>query len=523
MSQVQSVLDTLRGHAARIGDHTAYWSPFGEWTFADVHHASNRLAQGMAKDGIGPGDRVACLSKHTAETVVVWMAAAKLGAVCMPVNWRLAPPEIAYVLDDGRARFLMADPEFAAAVAALPDKPARIISSVADAPFGPALKAWMQGFEDRDPGHAPAMGETALQLYSSGTTGHPKGVELSYANLAANHAALTKAIGFHGPPSVMLNALPAFHIAGMGVALFTGWLGAKLVLSPDFVPGKVLDMIVEHRITHTFFVPAMIQFLLEVPDVAERDYSTLQGISYGASPISERVLLNGMKTFGCGFTQVYGLTEVTGAVTQLFPHDHQTEGPKARLLRSAGTAMDGVELRIVDPDTGKDLPDGQVGEVWIRTTQNMVGYWNRPEATAEVLLPAEHGPPWFRSGDAGYLEDGYLFIHDRIKDLIISGGENIYPAEVENVLMKHPDVADGAIFGVPDDRWGEAVHAAVVPRDKATFDAQALIDWMRERLAHFKCPKAVDVVEAIPRNPSGKILKRVLREPYWADRERQVS
>lgn len=523
MGEVQSVLNTLREHAERIGDHVAYWSPFSEWTFADVHHVSNRLAQAMAKDGIRPGDRVACLSKHTAETVVVWMAAAKLGAVCMPVNWRLAPPEIAYILDDGGAKFLMADPEFAEAVAALPNPPARIISSITQATFGPALMQWVQTFDDQDPGHDPAMGETALQLYSSGTTGHPKGVELSYANLAANHPALTKAIGFYGPPSVMLNALPAFHIAGMGVALFTGWLGAKLVLSPDFIPNKVLDMMIEHEITHTFFVPAMIQFLLEVPDVAERDYSRLQGISYGASPISQRVLVNGMKTFGCGFTQVYGLTEVTGAVTQLFPQDHQTEGPKAHLLRSAGSAMDGVELRIVDPETGEDSPEGQVGEVWIRTEQNMVGYWNRPEASAEVLIPTNDGPPWFRSGDAGYLQDGYLFIHDRIKDLIISGGENIYPAEVENVLMQHPGVADGAIFGVPDERWGEAVHAAVVPRDPATFDADELVAWLRERLAHFKCPKGVDVVEVIPRNPSGKILKRVLRAPYWEGRERQVS
>ncbi|MEZ5649456.1 MAG: long-chain-fatty-acid--CoA ligase [Burkholderiaceae bacterium] len=523
MAEAANVLDTLRGHATHIGDHVAYWSPFSEWTFARLHRASNRLAQGMAADGIGPGDRVACLSKHTAETVVVWMAAAKLGAVCMPVNWRLAPPEIAYVLDDGRAKFLMADAEFADAVAALPNPPARIIASVADAPFGPSLAHWSQGFDDRDPGRTPALGDTALQLYSSGTTGHPKGVELSFANLAANHAVLTHTLGFYGPPSIMLNALPAFHIAGIGVALFTGGLGAKLVLSPDFVPNQVLDMLVEQHITHTFLVPAMIQFLLEVPDVAGRDYSRLQGISYGASPISQRVLVNGMKIFGCGFTQVYGLTEVTGAVTQLFPDDHQTEGDKAQLLRSAGSAMQGVELKIVDPDTGNDLPDGQVGEVWIRTEQNMIGYWNRPEATAEALVPTPDGPPWFRSGDAGYLQDGYLFIHDRIKDMIISGGENIYPAEVENLLMQHPGVADGAIFGVPDERWGEAVHAAVVPRDPATFDGQKLIAWMRERLAHFKCPKGVDVMEAIPRNPSGKILKRVLRAPYWEGRGRQVS
>ncbi|MEZ5656988.1 MAG: AMP-binding protein [Burkholderiaceae bacterium] len=442
----------------------------------------------------------------------------------MPVNWRLAAPEIAYVLEDGGARFLMADAEFADAIAALPSPPARIIGSITDAPFGCLIaERWSAQFADRDTEREPAMGETALQLYSSGTTGHPKGVELSYANLAADHRVLPDALGYYGPPSIMLNALPAFHIAGIGVAIATGVFGAKLVLCPDFVPARVLDMMVEQNITHSFFVPAMIQFLLDVPDVGSRDFSRLQGISYGASPISERVLIEGMKTFGCGFTQVYGLTETTGAVTQLFPQDHQTEGGRAHLLRSAGSVMGGVELRIVDAETGDPLPDGEVGEVWIRTEQNMLGYWKRPEATAQVLIPTDDGAPWFRSGDAGYLRDGFLFIHDRIKDMIISGGENIYPAEVENLLMRHPSVADGAVFGVPDDRWGEAVHAAVVPRDPATFDGTAVIAWMREQMAHFKCPKAIDVVESIPRNPSGKILKRILREPYWQGRQRQVS
>jgi acyl-CoA synthetase (AMP-forming)/AMP-acid ligase II len=229
------------------------------------------------------------------------------------------------------------------------------------------------------------------------------------------------------------------------------------------------------------------------------------------------VLIEAMRTFKCQFVQVYGLTETTGAVTHLPPADHDPEGPKKELLRSAGKPMDGVELRVADA-SGRDCAEGEVGEVWIRTAQNMKGYWANGKATAEAL---EGG--WFRSGDAGYLKGGYLFLHDRIKDMILSGGENIYPAEVENVLMQHPAVADGAVIGVPDERWGESVKACVVLKAGLKASATEIIEYMRERIAHYKCPKSVDFMEAIPRNPTGKILKRVLREPYWKGKTRRVN
>jgi len=285
-------------------------------------------------------------------------------------------------------------------------------------------------------------------------------------------------------------------------------------------PPALIDLVAAHHITHAFLVPAVLQFMLMVPGVEEADFSSLRVIVYGASPISEDVLARSVETFGAKFWQAYGLTETTGAVVNLSPEDHATEGPKRHLLRSCGKAGPGVELRIVDPDTHDDVATGEVGEIWVRTAQVMKGYWNNEEATREAI----DDDGWFRSGDAGYLDDaGYLFIHDRVKDMIVSGGENVYPAEVENVLMAHPAIADVAVIGVPDEKWGETAKAVVVKAEGVDVSDDEIIAYARERLARFKCPTSVDYVDALPRNPSGKVLKKDLREPYWAGRERRVS
>jgi acyl-CoA synthetase (AMP-forming)/AMP-acid ligase II len=502
---METILDAIARHAAERGGERAYWTPRRAWTFAGLWDAAGRVATGLARQGLGRGDRVACLTKHTAECVALVLGACRLGAVCMPVNWRLAPPEIAYIVKDGRARFMMADRAFAGAA------PAQLVTEEFD--------AWTRGCAPMAGGAAPAPGDTALQLYSSGTTGLPKGVELTHANLAAGlMAAVPEAIGYRGAPDVMLNALPTYHIAGVGVALITATRGGSSVLYPDFDPAAAIAAIAEHRITHAFLVPAMIQFMLAVPGAASADYSSLECVSYGASPISDKVLLDAMRAFKCDFVQVYGLTETTGAITALPPEDHDPDGPKKALLRSAGKPIANVELRVVGPGGDRDCAEGEVGEVLIRSPQNMRGYWGNPRASANAFLAGG----WFRSGDAGYLKDGYLFLHDRIKDMIISGGENIYPAEVENVLMQHPALADGAVIGVPDDAWGEAVKACVVLKPGAQASAAEIIEFMRSRIAHYKCPKTVDFLEAIPRNPTGKILKRVLREPYWRGQERRI-
>jgi len=522
----ENMLTTARQQARARASEPAFVTPDRTWTFDDIDRASNRAARGLRSLGIGHGDRVACLTKHTAECMVMLLAAQKVGAVCMPVNWRLAAPEIEYIVGNGEAKLLMVDAAFVP-LARAASMPTLRLTVATDAPADglATLLDWAAAFEETDPGFEPSPGDTALQLYSSGTTGLPKGVELSHANLAtAMVDVVPPSIGYHGPPQVMLNVLPTFHIAGIGIAMCTYCAGGKSVLFPDFDPPRVLDAIEQHRITHSFLVPAMIQFLLQVPGADSRDYSSLEFISYGASPITERVLLDALRTFKCGFIQVYGLTETTGAITGLPAEDHQAEGPKAVLLRSAGKPLIGVELKVVDAATGREMPEGEVGEVWIRSRQNMKGYWRNPKATEAAFSERQpDGLGWFRSGDAGYLRDGYLFLHDRIKDMIISGGENIYPAEVENVLMKHPAVADGAVIGVPDPKWGEAVKACVVLKPGVQASEREIVGYMRERLAHYKCPKSVDFMDAIPRNPSGKILKRVLREPFWQGRERPIG
>jgi long-chain acyl-CoA synthetase len=279
----------------------------------------------------------------------------------------------------------------------------------------------------------------------------------------------------------------------------------------------ILRAIPEHGVTHALFVPAVLQFLLSVPGVEDVDFSTLRTVVYGASPITDKVLIRAMEVFGADFIQVYGLTETTGAVTQLSPEDHDPEG-NPDLLRSCGKPMHGVELRIVTEE-GADADEGAVGEVWIRTSQNMKGYWRKPEETAAALTP----DGWMRTGDAGFVKEGYLYLYDRVKDMIVSGGENVYPAEVENVLMTHPQVADVAVIGVPHERWGETVKAIVVPAEGSSPTPEELIGYAREHLAHFKCPTSVDFAEALPRNPSGKLLKRELREPYWEGQERRIG
>jgi len=310
--------------------------------------------------------------------------------------------------------------------------------------------------------------------------------------------------------------MPLFHIAGSGWGLVGFYVGAKTIVMRDIVPPQILEAIPKYRITKALFVPAVLLFLLQTPGVQETDFSSLDLITYGASPIPLDLLRNALATFKCGFGQLYGLTETTGAITYLAPEDHDPNGTPR--MRSCGKPLSTTEIKVVDPE-GNALPAGEVGEIIVCSPQIMKGYWHLPEDTAQAIRG-----DWFYTGDAGYFdEDGYLYIHDRVKDMIVSGGENVYPAEVESALFGHPAVADVAVIGVPDDRWGEAVKAIVVPRPGTNPTANELISFAREQIAGYKVPKSVDFAEALPRNPSGKILKRELRDPYWEGRERRVN
>jgi long-chain acyl-CoA synthetase len=518
--KIDTLPDILRRHARERADKVAllYPSDGRSWTFAELQRESNRVAAALTAAGVGAGDRIAYLDKNAPEYFLYLYGGAKLGAVTVAVNWRLAPPEIEYIVNHSEAKVLLVGQEFLPQLSHIRLDNVRQIVVLGDSsdPAHVGFNDWIADESDIDPNRPVAPAETCFQLYTSGTTGLPKGVEtthdnfLSLFNAGHNLYRMTE-------DTVNLVCMPLFHIAGSGWAVVGQYLGAQTIVLRDVDLGQILTLIPQHRVTHALFVPAVLQALVNTPAAADVDFSSLEIIVYGASPISEDVLARSIALFDCGFMQGYGLTETTGMGALLAPEDHDPGGPRAHLLRSCGKPPADLEVKIVGAD-GEPTADGTVGEIWIRGCTVMKGYWRNPEATADTIT----ADGWLKTGDAGYLRDGYLYIHDRVKDMIISGGENIYPAEVENALMRHPAVADAAVIGVPSERWGETVKAIVVRRDPALTE-DSLMQFCREQLARYKCPTSVDWVDSIPRNPSGKVLKTVLREPYWQGRERRVS
>ncbi len=496
-------------------------------TWADELDAACRVAQAATRDGLGVGDRIAFLDRNGIAYFDFLFGGSLLGAVNVAVNWRLSPSEMAAVIDDSGARVLAIHTDYLPALSDMQSGLPAVERIVVIGPGGESgpdpralsYEAWVDGCPAVDPGHVGAPDEVSMQLYTSGTTGLPKGVMLTNSNLstAVGEAGETFSIR---SDTVSLVAMPLFHIGGSGWALCAMSRGGRSIILRDVDPARLLELIAGERITEMFIVPAVLMLLLATPSLATTDLSSLRLIFYGASPISEDVLVKCMAAFGCGFCQVYGMTETTGAITALPFDDHDPDGPRQGLLRSAGKPHESVELRIVDPDTGKDADVGDVGEVWTRSPYNMAGYWGKQDETSRTI----DADGWLRTGDAGYFDDeGYLYLHDRIKDMVVSGGENIYPAEVENVLLAHPAVVDAAVIGVPDEKWGETVKAIVVLAPAATLDEADIIDHCRRTLAHYKCPTSVDTADALPRNPSGKILKRELRAPYWTGKQRSIN
>ncbi len=524
-SEIKNVAGIVRVHGVERPDHIALIQDDRRLTWAELLHRSSQMAQALAAAGVGADDRVAFLDKNGIEHFEVFFGAAMLNAVSVDVNWRLAAPEIQYIVDDADAKVLVVGPDFVPILDEIADQLPKVEKFVVIGGHDTHLdyETWVSSHEATDPGVEADDDDTAFQLYSSGTTGRPKGVMLSNANFFSL-LPMAKEIWELDGDSINLTAMPLFHIGGGGWATAGMYEGCTSVILRELDPAALIELIERERITHAFLVPAVLQFMLMVPGVEDADYSSLKVFVYGASPISEEVLAACVKMFEpCKFWQAYGLTETTGAVVNLPPEDHDPDGPNKHRLRSCGVAGPGVELRIVGDDGETDLPAGDVGEIWIRSPQVMKGYWHLPEETEKSVT----ADGWFKSGDAGYLDDdGYLFIHDRVKDMIVSGGENVYPAEVENVLMSHDAVADVAVIGVPHEKWGETAKAVIVAAAGASADdetAQAIIEFARSQLATFKCPTSVDWVDALPRNPTGKILKKDLREPYWEGMERRVG
>jgi long-chain acyl-CoA synthetase len=497
------VADVIRRHARERPQSVALRHGERELTYAALDERSSRLAQALLAHDVGVGTRVAYLDRSSPEVVELLFAASKIGAVLVPLNWRLAVPELAAVLADSGAPVLIAGPAFRE-VAERVRPPALIV-------VGEEYERWIEAHEPSDPGGRGEAADVIVQMYTSGTTGVPKGVLTTHGNLAVT--AQTSLRWAFDERSVSLTPLPMFHIGGIGWAYCGLWHGATTVLVSDFDAAAVLDVLEHQRVTNAVLVPTMLQLLTAVPGAGERDYSALRSIAYGAAPITTPVLKASLSTFGCALFGLYGLTETTGGVIALEPGDHDPGGPREHLLRSAGRPYPWIELKIVDPMSAQALPARSVGEVWLRGPNVTPGYFNRPVETAAALTP----DGWLRTGDGGYVdEEGYLFLTDRIKDMIVSGGENVYPVEVEEALAQHADVADVAVIGVPDGRWGEAVKALIVPRPGAQPAAADLIAFARERLAGYKLPRSVEFVDGFPRTPSGKVLKRELRQRYVA-------
>ncbi len=482
-----------------------------------------RLAGALRSMGITGGERVAVLALNSDRYYEYFYAVPWAGGVFVPINIRLAPPEVAFWLNDSGTEILFIDDTFLHVLEALDGKleSVREIVYMGDGP----VPDGMHGYEEilaaaeAVPDALRGGDDLAGLFYTGGTTGRSKGVMLSHANLVCNSYNVIG--GMHMRPGIRwLHAAPMFHIAD-GLAVFGVTMSNGIhIFIPGFTPDASLEAIQEHKISNSLFVPTMMNALVNHPEIDNYDLSSLKSVVYGASPMPEAVIRRAMEVIpDCEFTHAYGQTECSPLSTHCGPEYHVFEGPNAGRYKSAGRAALGVEIMICDDD-GNEVPRGEVGEVYVRGPNIMLGYWNRPDLTEAAIVDG-----WMRSGDGAYMdEDGFIYIVDRMKDMIISGGENIYSAEVEDVLHQIPAVAEAAVIGLPDEDWGERVHAIVRLHEGQSIEEAAIIAHCHEQIAGFKCPKSVSFRdEPMPLSGAGKILKTELRKPYWEDKAKQVN
>lgn len=473
-------------------------------TYRQLDERSSRVANALAADGVGPGDRVAIFSANNHYFMELVYGAAKIGAVAAPINTRLAEKEVLTLMGTCEPKVLfVGEAEKPAAPA---DEQVPGLVRLLDAA---SYERYIAEASATDPGYEPDPDDLAVLLFSSGTTGLPKGIQLTGRNFSANLSPIPER-EFTGR-MVAMAPVPFFHVTGLTSALNYGNRAATLILQLPTSPSDLMRLLLEEKVTHAVGVPTIIQMLTQLPEAKGADWSHLHSFGYGGAPMPLPVIHAAHEVLGCELTQGYGLTETTAAITALFPEDHVPSPGREKQVGSVGRALPGVELKIVDPATGSEVPVGQRGEVWVRGPRVTRGYWNRPAENAKAF--SDGG--WFATGDGGSLdEEGYLYLHDRIKDMIVTGAENVYPAEVESALTGHPGIAEVAVIGIPSEKWGESPYAVAVRRPESDLTAEELIAWCREQIAHYKCPVGVTFIDVLPRNPNGKLLKRVLREKY---------
>jgi acyl-CoA synthetase (AMP-forming)/AMP-acid ligase II len=512
--------------AALLRDRLDYWArvrpddtamTFGASTFTwgQWRQRILRLTGALRAAGVRHGDRLAVLDLNHLATVELTLAASSLGAATVPANFRLSPGQIRYMLEDSRPVILCYGAqlaEVAAAAGAQALVPRRVVIGGDDDEYEPFLTA---GEPDEGAGADPD--DVCLVMYTSGTTGNPKGAQLTHRGVNAHSAACCTAMSV-GPDNTVLVAMPLFHVGGSCYAQVGIHGGAAMILLREPAPAALIGAIASGA-THTFVVPTVIHGVLAAGEQAVAAFGGLKSIAYGAASMPLPMLRKALDAWPeSDLFQVYGMTETSGVTTVLTAAAHRDSAHQERLA-SGGLPLPGVEVRVVDPVTLEDVVPGERGELWFRSAQSMRGYLNQPQATAA----AKTADGWIRSGDIGRTDDaGFVYVLDRVKDMIITGGENVYGPEVESVLSACPGVNEGVIIGVPDERWGEAVKAVVVPAPGAELSAADVIAFCRTRLARYQCPASVDFVEDLPRNPTGKVLKRALREPYWAGRQRSI-
>ena len=494
-------------------------------SYEKANKIANKLARALLNIGLDKGDRFSFLAKNCDEMAIMYHAASKVGVVPVPLNYRLADQEWEYIINDSKSKLIIVrNDEYILRVDSFRSNLNSVdqfikINSNKKYDEWKNFYDWIDENEDHNIDFDIGEDDEIYQMYTSGTTGLPKGAILLQRNVAANTRQYFDRLKLPIPPRTLLVA-PMYHAAAM--INFCGCIskGGTIVIHEDFSPLAVVNTLSKEEITHTVLVPAMIQAcLMTVPNVQNYSFENLDQIHYGASPIAPETLKKAMDIFKCKFGQGFGMTETVAVICILSTDDHERAlSEKPELLKSCGRPVIDAEVEIRD-EIGNVLPTGEIGQICAKGPQIMKGYWNKEEETKKALKDG-----WMHTGDAGYMdEEGYVYIQDRIKDMIVSGGENIYSTEVEAALFANPNIIDAAVIGIPDETLGEAVKACVVIKEGVSISENDIIEFCKEKIASYKKPKSVDFISEVPRNASGKVLKKVLREPYWKDKDRQIS